>query len=226
MAGFVKRSVSIDQDSIGSYIKKIRERKGLDIYNISDKIGVNAKYLIAIENGNYKDLPKGIYSKIFFKKYIDFLGVRYKNIVNDFVKEQNRSQNFESNIFFNRVVDWKNLLSFPKFLRNVLVFFIVIVCFFYLLFYFRNIFSPPSLNVDHPLENQIVKEYYIKVEGETEPESEVKINGQLILIDRDGSFSEGVHLKSGVNVITTTSKKKYSKENEVVRRVLVEEAGE
>lgn len=222
MGDFVKKQVSLDQDSIGSYIKKIRERRGLDIYIIASKIGVNVKYLLAIENGNYKDLPKGIYSKIFFKKYIDFLDIRYKNIVNDFVKEQNRSQNFESNIFFNKVVNWKNLLSFPKMLRNLSIFLIVVICFFYLLFYFRNIFSPPFLRVASPLENQIVNSYSINVDGETEPESEVKINGQPILINKDGNFSETIHLKSGINVVTISSKKKYSQENNIIRQILVE----
>ena len=222
MSGFVKKSVSLEQDSIGSYIKKIRERRGVDIYKVAEKTGVNVKYLIAIENGNYKDLPKGIYSKIFFKKYIDFLGIRYKNIVNDFVKEQNRSQNFESNIFFNKVVNWQSLLSFPKVLKNILIALLIAICFLYLFFYFRSIFSPPFLNVSHPLDNQIISEYYIDVTGLTEPESEVKINGQLILIGSDGSFSENVRLGSGINNIIIEAKKKYSREKMIVKQILVE----
>ena len=43
--------------------------------------------------------------------------------------------------------------------------------------------------------------------GCTEPESEVKINGQIVLIDKDSCFSGQVYLKSGVNTITITSKK-------------------
>lgn len=222
MSDFVKRSVSLEQDSIGSYIKKIRERRGIDINEVSEKTGVNVKYLIAIENGNYKDLPRGIYSKIFFKKYVDFLGVRYKNIVNDFAREQSRGQNFEDNIFFNKVVSWKNLLSFPKILRNILVALLIIICFFYLFFYFRIIFSPPFLEIFSPLDNQIISEYYINVAGRTEPESEVKINGQLILIGSEGSFSEDIRLGSGVNNIIIEAKKKYSKGKVVVKQILVE----
>ncbi len=222
MSDFVKRSVSLEQDSIGSYIKKIRERRGIDINEVSKKTGVNVKYLIAIENGNYKDLPRGIYGKIFFKKYIDFLGIRYKNIVNDFVKEQSRGQNLESNIFFNKIVSWKNLLSFPKILRNFLIALLIIICFLYLFFYFRGIFSPPFLDVSYPPDNQIISEYYINVTGSTEPESEVKINGQLILIASDGNFSENVRLGSGVNNIIIEAKKKYSREKVINRQILVE----
>lgn len=224
MLEFIKKPVSLDQDSIGNYVKKIREKQGLELAEVAEAIKVNLKYLAAIENGHYQNLPKGIYSKIFFKKYIAFLGIKHKNIVNDFVKEQNRNQNFESNIFFNKVINWRNLLSLPKVIRNLLVFLVISVCFVYLFWYFKNVFSPPGLEVHSPVENQIIKEFSLDVSGRTESESEVKINDQLILIDKEGGFSERIHLKSGVNIITVSSKKKHSQNNVIVRQVLVEVA--
>ena len=222
MSDFIKKPVLLDQDSIGGYIKKIREKREIDLFEVAKNINVNIKYLRAIEEGNYKELPKGIYSKIFFKKYIDFLGVRHKNIVNDFIKEQNRNQNFESNIFFNRVVSWKNLLSLPKIIRNISIFIVIIIFLLYLFFCFKNIFAAPFLEIIHTSENQIISEYYINIEGRTEPESVVKVNGQIILINESGSFSEDIHLKSGINTIVINAKKKYSQENEIVRQILVE----
>ncbi|MFA5644488.1 MAG: helix-turn-helix domain-containing protein [Patescibacteria group bacterium] len=222
MSEFVKKPVSLDKDFIGSYVKKIREKKEITLEEISRQTKVNIKYLIAIENGNYKELPKGIYSKIFFKKYIDFLEIRHKNIVNDFIKEQNRGQSFDNNIFFNKIVDWKNLLSLPKVIRNLALFVLIAICFFYLLFYFKNIFSPPELDLSSPLENQITEEFYVEVIGKTDPESEVRINSQLILIDQKGNFKEDVSLKTGINVIVVSSKKKYSQENKIIRQILVE----
>ncbi len=222
MTDFVKKAVSLDQDSIGGYIKRIREKKNLKLSEVSEDININIKYLQAIESGNYRELPKGAYGKIFFKKYIEYLGVRHKNIVNEFVKEQNRNQNFESNIFFNQVVSWKHLLSLPKVLRNLLILLVVIICFIYLSIYFKNIFAAPFLELSVPQDNQIISDYNIVVEGRTEPESELKINGNLVLIDGSGYFSEGIHLKSGVNVVAVSSKKKYSREKEVIRQILVE----
>lgn len=222
MADFVKKAVSLDQDSIGAYIKRIREKKGLKLSEVAEDININIKYLQAIEAGNYRELPKGAYGKIFFKKYIEYLDVRHKNIVNEFVKEQNRNQNFESNIFFNKVVSWENLLSLPKVLRNFLIFLVVAICFIYLFIYFKNIFAAPFLELSVPQDNQIISDYNISVEGRTEPESELKINGNLVLIERNGSFSEEIHLRSGVNVVVVSSKKKYSREKELIRQILVE----
>ncbi len=222
MSSFIKRSVSLDQDSIGAYIKKIREKRNISIEDVSKSINVNIKYLEAIESASYKDLPKGIYSKIFFKKYIEFLGIKHKNVVNDFIKEQNRNQNFEKNIFFNKVVNWRHLLSTPKIARNILVFLVILVCFVYLFVYFKNIFSAPFLNIVHPPENKVSNEFNIEVEAYSEPGSEVRINGQLVLTDENGYFKSSVYLKSGLNVINVSSKKKYSKETIVIRQILVE----
>jgi cytoskeletal protein RodZ len=222
MSEFVKKPVSLGQDSIGNYVKKIREKQEISLEEVSKNIDVNIKYLLAIENGKYEELPKGIYSKIFFKKYINFLGINHKNIVNDFVREQNRNQKFESNIFFNKVVNWKNLLSLPKVIRNLIIFFIIIICLVYLLFYFKNVIAPPHLKVNYPQENQVVNNFLLNVSGETEPESEVKINNQLTIIDDDGNFSEDIYLKSGVNTIAITAKKKHSQESSIIRQVLVE----
>lgn len=222
MTNFIKRSVSLDQDSIGNYVKKIREKREISLEKVAKDINVNIKYLQAIEKGNYKELPKGVYSKIFFKKYIEYLGVRHKNIINDFVKEQNRNQNFESNIFFNKIINWKNLLSLPAIIRGSLIFLIVLICLFYLFFYFKNIFLAPFLEISHPQENQVINNFSVDVTGCTEPESEVEINGQLILIDKDGCFSKNIYLSSGVNNIVINSKKKYSQENYINRQILVE----
>jgi cytoskeletal protein RodZ len=223
MALFTKKEVSLDQASIGSYIKKIREKRGVNLEDVSRDIKINVEYLEAIEKSDYKKLPKGIYSKIFFKKYIKYLGVRHKNILNDFVREQSRSENFQNNIFFSRIVDWKNLLSFPIIIRNLIVFLLVLACFFYLLFYFKNIFAPPSLKLIEPSENKIVNESSIEIRGWAEDGSELKINDRGVLLDEEGYFQENINLKSGLNIIELRSKKRYSQERVIIREILVEQ---
>jgi cytoskeletal protein RodZ len=65
----LKKPVSLEQDSIGSYIKKIRKKHNIELEEVALNIDVNIKYLRAIENGNYKELPKEFIVKFFLKKY-------------------------------------------------------------------------------------------------------------------------------------------------------------
>ncbi|MFA5420938.1 MAG: helix-turn-helix domain-containing protein [Patescibacteria group bacterium] len=219
---FTKKEISIDQGSVGPYVKKFRESRGMDMEEVSLKTNISLKYLKAIESSSYDQLPKGIYSRIFFKKYIDFLGINHKNILNDFIKEQDREHRFEKNIFFNKIVSWKNFVSVPRVLKNLLIFLLVVVCFFYLYFYLKNIFSAPPLDVFSFENSAIVNSLEFSIDGKTSPESEVFINGSLIMVDSDGNFSEKVFLNSGINFITVSAKKKYSKENIISKEILVE----
>ena len=222
MNGFVKKDIFLDQGTVGSYIRKIREKKSISLEEVSLKTGIKEKYLQAIEDSNYRELSKGVYAKIFFKKYVDFLDIRHKNIVGDFVKEQDRAQNFEKNIFFNKVVGWRSFISLPRIFRNFIIFLVVVICLFYLFFYLKNIFAPPFLEVYNISDKQIVNTPSILIEGKTDVESEVLINGQTVLSDSDGYFSENIYLKSGINFIYVSAKKKYSRENLVIKQILVE----
>jgi hypothetical protein len=60
------------------------------------------------------------------------------------------------------------------------------------------------------------------VVGETEAEAELKINGEMILSNNNGNFSQTINLKSGLNNIIISTKKKYSQENIIIKQVLVE----
>lgn len=222
MNSFIKKNIFLDQDSVGAYIKKNRQKKNISLEEASLKTGIKVKYLKAIEESSYRDLPRGAYAKIFFKKYIDFLDIRHKNIVSDFVKEHDRSQNFEKNIFFNKLVSWKSFISLPRMLRNFLIFLVVVICLFYLFFYLKNIFAPPFLEVYNINDRQIINSPTILVEGKTDPESEISINGESVLSNANGEFSEKIYLKSGINFINISAKKKYSRQNLIIKQILVE----
>jgi len=62
----------------------------------------------------------------------------------------------------------------------------------------------------------------ITVDGQTEPEAEIKINDEIILNNHNGYFSQTINLKKGLNNIVITAKKKYSQEITVTRQILVE----
>ena len=50
---------------------------------------------------------------------------------------------------------------------------------------------------------------------------EITINEEFVLINPDGSFSKEINLKNGLNAIVITAKKKYSRQNNIIRNILV-----
>ncbi len=60
---------------IGEDLKRIREEKGLSIYDVEDETKIKATFIEAIENENFDKIPGRVYVKGFIKNYTKFLGL-------------------------------------------------------------------------------------------------------------------------------------------------------
>jgi cytoskeletal protein RodZ len=52
-----------------------RERKGVDLYRAERDTKIRARYLAALERGDYKELPGAVYTKGFLRNYALYLGL-------------------------------------------------------------------------------------------------------------------------------------------------------
>jgi len=222
MTNFTAHRVLSEYKTIGDQLRLARLEKGWTIIKVAARLKVKPEYIRALEEEDYKKIPSGLYGKIFLKKYVIFLGLDYKSIVRNFVKDRQSLYHNEPDIFSKKVVARSQLAIFPKIFRNSLIALVIIICFLYLGFYLKKITSPPFLTITAPAINQVQTEFTANVSGETELESEVYINGQMILIDRQGKFFQEISLKKGVNIIVIKAKKKYSREKSLTRQILVE----
>jgi cytoskeletal protein RodZ len=228
MAGFHLKPVSQKTLSLGEELTLARARKGLKLDRIAHRLNIKAEYLQALETENYHLLPQGLYIKSFLKKYSNYLGLNTKKILETFDQEHyNRAlpvgNTFgKSNIFEKKIVKKNKLIIFPKVARNLVIIIIALACLLYLAFYLKKIFTPPKLEIYSPVENVISSSSSVIVAGKTEKESQIQINGQDILIDNSGNFSQEVNLKKGLNSIIIETKKKYSREMIITRQILVE----
>ena len=222
MTAFTARQVLSEYKSIGDQLRSTRLQKGFSVEEVSIRLKVRLEYIRALEDEDYASLPGGIYGKIFLKKYINFLGLDYKNIVKNFVKERKIYLSDADDVFSKKVIKRHKLIIFPKVFRNILIVLAIITCVLYLGIYLKKITAAPRLEIIEPAGNQVQKELSVNIQGETEPESEVAINGQTVLIDKRGMFFQTIVLKRGVNIIVVKAKKKYSREQTVTRQILVE----
>lgn len=64
------------EQEIGELLKKARLQKLWDITTISEALKIRKKYLVSLEEGNFKEIPGGAYIEGYIKLYADYLGVR------------------------------------------------------------------------------------------------------------------------------------------------------
>lgn len=219
MVAFTPKKI-YQEESGGEKLRQTRLAKGLKIEDIAKKLNIRSDYLIALEEEDLERLPAGLYGKKFLAEYALFLGLRPDDLPSSF--SSLASDGTRQNPFSQKIVKKNKFIIFPRIIRNLLISAAVMTCFLYLSFYFRQITSPPDLEILQPEKNLITKDTAITIQGRTEKEAEVRINGEVVLNNYDGAFSQSVNLKNGLNEIVVKAKKKYSQERSVTRQILVE----
>lgn len=224
MNPFVSNKLFLDSETVSERLRRARQEKKIKLKQVAKKININYKYLDALEKGNYNKLPKGVYCKNFLKEYAFFLGLDSLELIKDYEIETSVYQPRENKDFFSQQLAKKQYFwATPNVIKNLLIIFIITICFIYLGFRLNKIISAPNLLIFNPTDNFITKQSIIEVSGNTEIEVKVTINNETILSDIHGNFTKTINLRNGLNIITIKANKKYGKSKTIIKKVLVEE---
>ena len=220
MKPFAKNKIHTDFDLIANELKRARQNKKLSLEEVSRRTKINIKYLIALEEGDFLSLPKGLYGKNFLKQYSIFLGTGLDSLLEIYDDLNKLKKEPTKNLFSSQVVKNKYFLAIPNFLRKIIILIIVSVFFLYLLFSFQKLNSAPDLEVNYPPDNFITSDNSVKIRGLVEKDVDIIINGENILVNLDGTFMQQINLKPGINEIVVQAKKKYGKTNTIKKQIL------
>lgn len=75
-------------DEIGHILREARENKGLTVEDVQAQIRINARYLTALENGQYNTLPTPVHARGFLRNYARFLGLDPQPLLDRYVITQ------------------------------------------------------------------------------------------------------------------------------------------
>lgn len=214
-------------EAVAEQLRQKREEGGLKIKDIAKKLNIKREYLEALEKGEYNGLPAGVYGKNFLREYAVYLGLDYKKLAKELAADGNINEARRGKeIFSQQIAKKHNFLVVPKIIKNFVIVIVVLAFFIYLGFCLEKVISPPRLEIIEPLDNSVTNNNFVVVFGKTEPEAQIKINGELVAVsfgEKESFFTEKINLKSGLNTIIVTAKKKYGQERIIRRQVLVVE---
>lgn len=74
-------------DIVGQLLKEKRLEKGLVLDDVAGAMKIRKKYIEALENGNYSEIPDKVYTKSFLKIYADYLGLDRVYILKRYMDE-------------------------------------------------------------------------------------------------------------------------------------------
>jgi cytoskeletal protein RodZ len=205
---------------LGDKLKTIREERGLDLISVSKLTRIPQKYLEALENGQYTLLPKAKAHRLAYVREIaKIFQLSPADSMEQFENEFGLTGADLSHP--HRGVKLFPFASISIFVRNFAAFAMVIVFAGYLIWQVRGILQPPQLAIFAPIEGFVETSAHTVIEGETEPESRLTINGADVMVSEEGKFSAQIDLGAGVNTIQISATKKHGKTTTVTRHIVV-----
>ncbi len=209
--------------TLGERLQKIREETGLSIDDVAKETQIQKKYIQGLEQGNYSSLPGPVYVESFLKKYAEYLGVSTDFVLSLYHQHEKKTLKKDyATKFTPTPKELPKALITPVLIRKILIGIVVLCLLSYVGYEISKIFSPPELIINNPQDYTTVNYNIISISGSTETSATLKINGKEIFINEDGSFSEDLTLKEGVNNITISAAKEKSDEAIIIRRVIYE----
>ncbi len=221
MIKFKKQAIKENQELISGELKRIREEKKIKLSKASLDLRISEKYLESLEIGDISGLPEGVYAKNFLKRYAEYLGLDPDKIALEYFDTDQPARKNNKNVFARKVPHAFYFLTIPRLLKNIFLFALAMTLFSYLAYAVYNIISPPNLIINTPIADYQTTEKSLLVSGVTEAETNVHINDEAVLVNRDGRFEKNVNLQMGINNIIVSAQKKYSRTKYENRKVLV-----
>jgi len=220
---FKTSTIKLESQTISEQLRSTRQEKNLKLKDVAKYLKIDYKYLEALEKANFEKLPIGAYGKNFLREYAIFLKLDYKKLIETFEKERTIIDNKvkEKNYFSKPILKQKIIFSIPKLAKNIIITTAVAICFFYLGSAVKQIFVPPFLDLESPIENFATNKNTINVQGISDNKAQIIINDEVIIAN-NGIFNKNINLKKGINIIKVTARKKYGNETTIERQVIVE----
>lgn len=205
---------------VGERLKKAREQQNLSLEYIFDKTRIPLKYLEAIESARFQELPQAKAHRLaYVREYAEILHLNPASVLYQFSQESDL--NNYTTVHPKRSLRLWPFNSLSNIFRQVAVGALLLGFVGYLVWQVRGVLQPPKLYVYTPADGFISNKLGALVQGETEKEVRLMVNGKEAMLNNQGKFELPIDLSNGVNTITISAIKKHGKTTTITRHVIV-----
>ena len=224
----LKRAVGIDRSDAGRGVPAeptpslperlyaARERKGVDLYRAERDTKIRARYLAALERGDYRELPGSVYTKGFLRNYALYLGLDPDEVLLQWRHERGDPKEIPPAIVVPRPITTprKGLTFSPGLVVAALLTVVIVAFGVYLGIQVLRFAKPPTIAVTQPTTAVIdVDESTTKytLEGTSLPGATVSIltpgleQPFQVTAASDGTWAYDVDLRRGRNQFDISS---------------------
>ncbi|HET8777603.1 MAG TPA: RodZ domain-containing protein [Candidatus Limnocylindria bacterium] len=201
--------MSDEVHKLGEVLRAAREAKGVDLARVERDTKIRERYLVALEAGDYRDLPGSVYTKGFLRNYGTYLGLDPEYLIDLYRLETSVASERPRMPAPPRPIATRGSRAFvitPGLVFAAILTVAVGAFVAYIGWEFVNFARTPELRItDPPGPVSGYTETSITVRGETAPNATVTVSNlrenPTVVADADGAFEITVELVPGSNVI-------------------------
>jgi cytoskeletal protein RodZ len=209
--------------TVGEILRKARIEKHLSFEDVEKSLKIRKKFLMALEENAWQKMPSLPYIKGFLRTYSNYLGLKSEEIVAIFRRQ------FQENDIPSVLPDGLSppapdppLRLAPHMIAALFLAFGILLFFAYLGIQYHSAVNPPPVTISEPQEGAIVTTNDVKIEGKTDSDATLTINGQKVGLTDSGQFATTITFSPGVTTITIDATSKYGKKRTITRTIQVQ----
>lgn len=196
----------------GIVLREARSGQGLELSEISAATRIKEKFLQAIETSDWGKLPNASVAQGFTRSYAQFLKVDPERVLallrRDFPFAGNSTKK-EKEIAIQERRIWT-----PKATATTTILAGFLVSLVYLLHQYFVFVAPPDLKAQVSIQGEKVE-----VKGKTNPQATLEVNGQAVLIEREGSFNVEMERSSFGSRLEIKATSRSGKERKIEKQI-------
>ncbi len=210
--GFKKRKIQTDE-TLGQVLKLARTAKEISLEDAEIGSKVRAKYLVAIEAGEWQKLPSVVYVRGFVLAYAKFLALEKERTEKLFDKEYGFiSTQKATSLGYKKLFSHRKVLITPKLLAYSFFSIFLLSMFGYIFYQIIGFAGSPTLSISSPSNNTVLESDSIDIKGLADTSDLLTVNNEAVAVATDGHFSTNVKLQRGINVVRVRATNKAKKE--------------
>lgn len=216
---------------LGEVLRTAREERGVDLARVERDTKIRARYLAALEGGDYRDLPGAVYTKGFLRNYAAYLGLDAEYLIDLYRIETAGTPTERASVQPPpRPLTAKRARAFvvtPGAVVAAILTVLVVAFVVYFAIEFEKFARTPVLTITDPAGDVAAyRGTTYTIMGETEPNATIHVDGAVenapTTADATGAFELQVRLVPGSNVITLyASDPATGRDTDAVSRTIV-----
>src|SRR3989344_2436805 len=210
--------------TVSERLKHSRLERSLSLDQCAQSTDIQKKYLHAMEESRFDELPGEMYARAWIRRYAQLLGLDIEDLMISYTKERGIREKI-SRGSEQKAASPNAFSIWPWFTgKRVIILLVTLIIISYIGFLAYKTISPPEIAVDLPDRDFRTQENSIIIRGLTERGVLVSVNRQPVILGSEGTFEHELTLQDGLNTVTIEARKKHglgvTQEYHIVRSAL------